>query len=586
MGLFRKLFGTSSASKAHPRLSWIGELNGLDDISAIELTTERLSEDFKKNVFHDAANIKALFSVDEKTHIIVERITIHFVNIENISAELEERITEAVYLYHRQLFITYLSLINNFEHEQLTLHLLLARAIHNATRMIKWRYYNYQSAPANVWLQLSELYLIAEKQSLLNAKIQAYPDLEPLSLSAAHIHAFMLGTLESLSLKCQQIELVSKMLIAWTSKLSIDSAYNEMLHLFYIDTTSNRPARRIRNFKPANTYRYWSFDSVNSKIELCMSLIEFNISPKQPLMQEIVRDKDAITMLEILHTEWSRIDYKRQRRTEDRASAATPATTAYGLKEIWDQIKQHEFIRSQQRGESLHGTDKSNQKSLEERLAMHTLPRIEPNVIYMDLSTDTSTIVDHSSKGLGLKVTKHAHEVSLDMLVGISSREQKYSTKVGVIRSIRPMTNHALHIGVQLLSNVAFCAEAKNLSMAESQLSFGSNLPNNQDGYFANTTFGDTSTYLDPNLGADPHHFLCLYLPKEQSISKQETLIIPKLQYNKNNIFKINLLGEDMLIRFTKSLEHHGNWVRVTFTTDINSKPAEESIKTTRPASA
>ena len=50
----------------------------------------------------------------------------------------------------------------------------------------------------------------------------------------------------------------------------------------------------------------------------------------------------------------------------------------------------------------------------------------------------------------------------------------------------------------------------------------------------------------------------------------QETLIIPKLQYNKNDLFKANLLGEDVLIRFTKSFENDANWVRVTFTTEIN----------------
>ncbi len=582
MSLIQKLFGSATIQKGQTSPIWVKDLDGLDDISAIELTTDRLSEDFKKNFFQNESNTKVLFSVDEKTHTFVERITFHYVKIENIGAELEERISSAVYLYHRQLFITYLSIIKNGAHEQSTLHLLLARAMHNATRMIKWRYYNYQSAPANVWSQLSELYLIAEKQSLLNAKIQPYQDSEPLSLSSAYIHACMLGTLESLSLKCQQIELVSKMLIAWTNKLSIDNAYNESLHLFYIDTTTNRPARRIRNFKPAPTYRYWSFDSVNSKIELCISLIEFNITPKQPLMQEIVRDKDAISMLEILHTEWSRVDYKRQRRSEDRSPTTMSASTAYGLKETCEQIKQHEIIRAQQRGESIHGADKSSNKSLEERLAMHSLSRIDSNVIYMDLSTDLSTVVDHSDKGLGLKVTKHAHEVSLDMLVGISSKEQKYSTKVGMIRSIRPMPNQALHIGIQLLSKVAFSAEAKNLSMAESELTFS----NSQNTPFANTTFGDTATYLDTNFGADPHSFMCLYLPKEQSISKQETLIIPKLQYNKNNIFKVNLLGEDMLIRFTKSLEHQGNWVRVTFTTDITSKPVVESIKTSRPASA
>lgn len=279
------------------------------------------------------------------------------------------------------------------------------------------------------------------------------------------------------------------------------------------------------------------------------------------MMQELIRNKDAATMFEVLHTEWSRVDYKRQRRAEDRSKTTLHVTTAYGFKDVCEQIRQFSNIRAQLRGESVQNGDNPNGKqSLEERLARHSMSRNEPNVIYMDLSAGLSTIVDQSSRGLGLNITKHAHEVSLDMLVGVSFKEQKYSTKIGIIRSIKPITNHELHIGVELFSNVSFCTEAKNMSMKDTRLSFKSGQFNSPDNYFANTDFGDTSTYSDPNFGADPHNFMCLYLPKEQSISKQETLIIPKLQYNKNDIFKVNLLGEDVLVRFTKSFDRHGNY--------------------------
>ncbi|MDO9366470.1 MAG: hypothetical protein Q7T58_09090 [Methylotenera sp.] len=570
MELLKKLFKRSSASTSPTSLAWINALKGMDDISAIEFSTQKLSEDFKKNIFQDKSNLTALFSVDENTHIIVERITTHFINIENINIELEERISNAVCLYHRQLFITYFALIEHFSQEHQTcLHVLLARAFRNATQMVKWRYYNYQSSPANVWLQLSELYKIAEQQSLLNAKIQSYADQEPISLSSAYIHACMLGTLESLSLKCQQIELVSQLLMAWTVKTNIDSVYDEKQHLFYVDTASNKPACRVRNFKPASTYRYWDFDSVNSKIELCMSLIEFNISPKQPLMKEFVNNKHAFSTFEILHAEWSRVDYKRQRRADDRSKTKVPVSVAYGYKEVCEQIQQYENIKSQ-RGEKAYQGD----KSLDERLAMHSLVKGEPNVIYMDLSTDHATMVDECKKGLGLNVSKHAGEVSLGMMVGISNKEQRYSTKIGIIRNIRPVANNELHIGVELFSNIAYCAEAENTQLNSPKSAFKVGRVNSTDNYFAQTTFGDMSGFINSSFGHDSTDFTCLYLPKEQSLSQQETLIIPKLQYNKNDIFKVNILGEDILIRFTKSYEHHGNWVRVTFTSDISSKSA------------
>lgn len=546
-------------------LAWVSELRGMDDISAIEFAAQEISEDFKKNVFQDELNLEALFSIDEKTHIIVERITAHFINIENISADLEVRISNAVYLYHRQLFLIYSALVQNFAHiHQRHLHIFLARAIRNATQMIKWRYYNYQSAPANVWLQISQLYLTAEQHALLNAKIQAYSDQEPISLSTAYIHACMLGTLQSVSLKCQQIELVSRMLLDWTAKISIDKTYDAEHHLFYVDTACNSPARRIRDIKPADSYRYWCFDSVNSKIELCMSLIEYNISPKQLQMREFINNRYALSTFEVLNAEWSRVDYKRQRRSEERSKNLVSINVIYGFKDICNQFKQFENIRAR-RGELPYQGD----KSLEERLAAHSLARNEPNVIYINTNSDNSKIVDQSNRGLGLHVTKQVHEVNLGMILGVSAREQKYNIKLGIVRSVRSLNNQQLHLGVELSSNLGFCVEIENISLAARLSGNGMQLDTKND-RFANTGFGDSNNFMSSGWGDEPGKFSGLYLPKEPSLATQETLIIPKLEYNKNDIFKANLLGEDVLIRFTKSLEHDANWVRVTFTTEIN----------------
>lgn len=566
MAFLQNLFKNTSTQKMKTSMDWMSQIKGMDDLSAIEFATAKLGDEFKTNAFNNPANLEALFTIDENTHIIVERITTHFIHIEHISVELEERVSNAVFFYHRQLFLIYFSLIDHFyDQYQKHIHVLLARAIRNATQMVKWRYYNYQSAPANVWLQISQLYLLAENISLLNAKIQPYADLEPISISNAYIQVCMLGSLEGLSLKCEQIELVCKMLSIWTSKTTVDKVFDQQQHLFYVDTTSNKPAKRIRTFKPASTYRYWDFDSVISKIELCMSLIEFNISPKQPFMKELVSHKDAFTTFEILNTEWSRVDYNRQRRSEDRNRAASSATTTFGFKEVCEQLKQVENIKMQ-RGERGY----LGEKSFEERLASHNINRNEPNIIYMDLSTDHSSIIDQSNRGLGLHVSRHPHEVSLGMLIGISTKELRNRTRLGIIKNIRPIAHGELHLGVELLSNIGFYSQAENMGLKTPKVAMSIGEPTVQDNYFANTVFADTSSFLDSSFGTDPSNFTCIFLPKEQSLSKQETLIIPKLQYNKNDIFKVQILGEEILVRFTKSFERHGNWVRVTFTTDIS----------------
>ena len=243
MEFFKKIFNHSPSSKGEIVFAWGKELDAMDDVSAIEHATQQLNADAKKDIFKDDQHIDALFAIDEKIHIIVDRITSHYINIDNLSVELEERIANAVFLYHRQLYLIYNTLIDNLAPFQpQSLIVMLARAINNATQMIKWRFYNYQSAPANVWLQLSKLYLVAEKQSILESYVRAYPDKEITTLSSAYMQACMLGSLESLSFQRKQIELVSKMLAYWTPKILIQSTYDESKHLFYIDTASDAAA--------------------------------------------------------------------------------------------------------------------------------------------------------------------------------------------------------------------------------------------------------------------------------------------------------------------------------------------------------
>lgn len=155
------------------------------------------------------------------------------------------------------------------------------------------------------------------------------------------------------------------------------------------------------------------------------------------------------------------------------------------------------------------------------------------------------------------------------MLIGISTKNSRNSTQLGIIKNIHQIAQGELQLGVELLSHFAFYSEAENISLRKPKVAISIGEHENADSYFANTVFANTSSFLDSSFGTDPSNFVCLYLPKEQSVSKQETLIIPKLQYNKNDIFKVMVLGEEILIRFTKSFERHGNWVRVTFTTDL-----------------
>lgn len=558
--MFKKIISFTSSLMQKKALPWAHEIDVMTDIAAIEHATKQLILDYNKALFDDHQHLEAFFALDEKTQVIVERITEDYVVTDHIDLDYAAHIVNTVFLYHRQIYNTYLKLIKNpAKVDQTVLLSMLLRATNSATEMIKWRYYQFQNAPANIWSQLAKLYTIAEEKFLQNEEMQLYlcPELTDqdanqeaakaskpvtLNMTYAYIRACMLGTLETLSFKPTQIKLVCNILDTWSAKLSIDREFDEKKHLFYVDLTQNSPAKRIRKFKPTHHQRYWSLDAINSKIELCLSLLEFNIAPKQAKIIEITQHKNALVTLSALRSEWFRLNASSQRRSAERQATTKQAIISYGFDSTCDQVKLEEDVLIKRRNAVMQANN-----SDENAQEIKPVNNIQPT--YVDLNVDAqSSIVDESNKGIGLKVRKQAGELSLGMLVGIVAVDKKQEHKLGVLRNIKPVAGNQFHLGVELLSRTAFSADAENIS---------SQYENTQEA----NEFSDSITHFSH----DFTRFTCLFLPKAFSNVKEDTLIIPRHQYKKNNQYNVNISGKNLSIKPTETLEQHENWVRVAY---------------------
>ncbi len=561
MQVLRKIMGFTAGLMAKKVLPWAHEIQAMPDLIAIEYATKRLTENLNSGIFDNHQYIEAFFSIDAETHALVERVSAEYLESDHIDLDYESYVAQVVYLYHRQIYNTHLKLIRNpAPAEPQVLLTMLLRATNSAIEMIKWRYYQFQSAPTNIWLQLAKLYSIAEENALLNESMPLYADLNDVNLNdastdadkstqklttmtAAYLQACMLGSLETLSFKPQQIALTCKIIDTWSANLTIDKEYDTLTHSFYIDLNQNKPAKRIRNYKPSETHRYWSLDVINSKIELGLSLLEFNIAPKQAKIIEITQQKYALITLSALRAEWSRVDASRQRRSVERTSTSKNANITFGFESTCNRIHQDESALKKIRTTKTANTEKSDTDT---SLAND---QDQSNVIYVDLDTSAlSTIVDESNKGVGLQVRKQANEVSIGMLVSIVDLGKNHGHKVGVIRNIKPIAGNQLHIGLELLSRAVFCIEAENIS---SQLE--------------NTTMANEFSDTAGNFSHDSTRFSCLYLPKAFSNSTEDTLIISRHQYNKKNLYSINISGKKISIKLNEVVAQHENWLRVTY---------------------
>ncbi|MGB4811859.1 MAG: hypothetical protein WBP13_05180 [Methylophilaceae bacterium] len=564
--MLKKIINFTSSLMSKKPLPWEHEINVMEDLVAIEHATKQLTLDFNKGLFDDQQYLAAFLSLDEKTHHIVGRVTEDFLATDHIDLDYRVHVANVVFLYHRQIYNTYLKFIKNAANsEQPTMLTMLLRATNSATEMIKWRYYQFQSAPTNIWVQLSKLYTIAEAKNLQNESMQLYSAVDDAkhqidsslniitNMTQAYIEACMLGTLETLNFKASQLQLVFNILNTWSPKLTIDKEYDPQNHLFYVDVTQNAPAKRIRKFKPSSHHRYWSLDVINSKIELCLSLLEFNIAAKQAKIIEITSQKHALITLSALRAEWSKLNASGQRRSTERLSTTKKAIITYGFDATCNRIQLDESsLKKTQKQKNVSDKEVSKQDttdSTKENPSESFTIDEEINLVYDDNSADSdSSIVDESNKGLGLLVRKHANELSLGMLVGVSVNGSSHEHKVGVVRNIKPSAGNQFHIGIELLSRSAFCADAENVT---SQVE--------------NTATANEFSDSVSSFNHDFTRFTCIFLPKAFSNTLEDTLIIPRHQYRRNNLYSVNILGKNQSIKPTETLEQHENWVRVAY---------------------
>lgn len=559
----------------------IYQLKELDQIASIEHACQRLALDLKEDLFNTDDYLGYFFVIDDKTRLIVEKLTESYLKIDIINHQYKSRMASAIFLHHRSMFSIYFKLIvalAPYKHPQLTK--LIGRAINNAAEVIKWRYFNFQGAPGNVWLQIAGLFDMAEKAGLSNEKMDFYPELEnsafiPNSIAANYIAINMLGSLDSLSFKAQQVDFLCKVLSSWTNELSIDKEYDEHKHLFSVDLEKNLPAKRIRNLKPKLTNRYWCMDSINIKIQVLMNCIETKRSSKQASMKLFANHLYAYQTLQMIRTEWSLSEYKRQRRAHPRIKTDKTATNVYGFEDIYYQIKQYEnsvvdvtkksFLDQDQMAED---ADDSASQAAEE-LKKYA----ESMTAFININHGFCNIVDESINGLCIHVEKKPHELSVGMMLGIAVKDNRFGTKIGIIRSIRSTENNTLRVGVEIISRNAFSISGYKINQSHEKMPaiITTESVDNDDQVIATVIRTNpkrksiNELISDSPFGNEQEYFNCLFLPKEFSFSKEQSLILPKNQYIREGQYQMMIAKDERLIEVQETIEQHENWIRVYF---------------------
>ena len=547
-----QLFGFANSKKPETQFAWMDNLAEMDDIAALKFSYQQLALIIAQMQTDESLDYRLvmdmLLILEDINFARLEKLSNQFVQVENLKPELEVNISDTCYNYCRQVYIAHLKVIeqvlnpNKYKLEGSLPIIIIARAIFAAMNMMKWRMLTQSNPPTKMWIQIYMLYRIASQQGLLNMPIELFKLSPSTTLSAYFVQVCMLGQLVQTNLSKQQVDIAYRVLTTWLTRAHISKVDTPEQYLFYIDLEKDAAAKRMRNFEANQQCRYWELNELEKQITIAITVTDRGEIPDSLKFAKVDNVSRLNSTLNIMLGEWTRNNYVRQRRKEERHATSKTAKVNAGVLSICSQVLQANQIKSGLRL-SRDG------RTFDERLRGHTVLTQSTGLGLNSGSLDTWIVTDESPHGLGTRVNKYANILARpDKLIGLMMDEDPSQIVIGIIRGVKPTTGNQLKVGIEILSRHPTWVQLRQLKAEEA--------------------FSDTVTQAQ-----DKHHaasvesgmFSGIYLPIESGLSSVSSVILPKINFRANTFYAINIAGSPKHAKLGEPIESRDDWVKVAF---------------------
>lgn len=547
--IFQNIIANVFSDLPRKHATWLEAIEAQDDLLALQSATRGLEAVIADDALTMSVRNRIIETATLKTRPILRKVNQQFVRFEYMDSSIESNMLSTVYGFHKMLYANYLSLLDDFtinpvSYDDNAIFQLLSETINQIFEMMKWRSYVHLGLSPKVWLQLHKIYSLANDNNLLDKKLRSNeaefesPQEKP-TLAAQIVQTYMLDSLQQANLNRQGIDIVCKILQHELLYVEIAQEFNPIKFLFYADLAKDAGAKRIRHFTPTDTCIYWHIDALEKEFSTVSS--NHNNTPVlnawcnllgiEPTQMKVVPET-----LSALLREWSRKEYRRQRRTEDRTKLTTTASVTYGIQNVCERVKAHEDKKL------LHGARVSaDGRSLDERLRSHAIFRSEETKLKDDRSNHHWVIVDESKRGLGAVASSEFNNwVGVGQLVGLVLADAQQSFVIAIIRSARPKANRQIQVGMEILSRHAKWVQLE-------------------------ITSTPINGAFDPAALVKSRTFAGLYLPIEAGISTESSLLLPKIEFIANAEYQISIAGMLESVVLGKAQDSKDDWVKVSY---------------------
>jgi len=522
---------------------WLDDLPAGDHLGLLDAVQKRLQDLSVQEVKPNQAMMRALMAIDHRSAPSVAALTLQYCRAPTLPVEVDERLWQCVVSHYRILASNYQRLLDAYvgqgDHglDAADLPHILLNLMDCQRNLVKWRYFRYQPMVEGGWLKLHGLYQLAESRGCALTSVSRYPDTPHATIMACYLETLMLGTLNHTNMQKVEIELLASWLGWWCSGITLSADYDAARHLFFVNLNEDRSGRRLRNTEPAADYRYWELDAVEQQIVgLKQSLTQPGQS-KLALLQG-VRQADALNLIEHLLGEWSRNDYQRQRRLDEREGVEKLAQLVNGILNVCQQVKNVAYARVRGREGHFEATPIGAD-------AISVSDDSEPGVASAGGGAEKWHIENESRYGLGAVVNAELNLwLKPGKLIALDDQFNHDMTPVGVVRSIKQLGGNQRYVGIELLSHTPAYVRMRSLAAARE--------------YFAADIF--TAATLTTQ---GPPPFPALYLPKDEERAIPSSLLMPVIEFVDGGYYELRTDRSAYQVRLGQVMEQKDDWVRV-----------------------
>lgn len=540
----RTIVQTSKAKMIDTR--WLETLPQGDYLAAQNIVVTHLEEFLAEDHPLDQAALDALMDIDERCRSNVVALTEQYVQAISLATEIDDRLWNSVHRYYTVLTKAYQRFLNRYmevhsslPHDlpQLVLNILDCRCC-----LLKWRYFRYQAMEEGGWLNLHQLYRLAEREGCETLPLWRHRNQGETTIEATYLRLLMLGTLSSSDMLKHEIEMVTGWLADWCGMLPMSEVYEVSRHLFYVNLDEDKGGRRTRKIQPADSFRYWDTDALVSKIARAHVEIQQGRMPAELTLARGTRLPDCQPLLEYLLTEWSRTGYQRQRRANGRKDVNKASHIVDGLEAVCQHIKNEAYARRKGRTVAKSAT------GAEQPFSNSAFLQLEGGSTFQDVATEKWTFVNESKYGFGAVVNADKNRwLRLGRLVSFYDGHDLQHSLIGVVRSIKHLPDDRRYVGIEVFSRRPVHVTLRNL-----------------DEKAHSRSHVEADIFLAATLthgGAIP--FPALYLPKDGERNMPSTLLVPALEYVAGGTFELRSDPYTYRVRLGRVIEQRDDWVCV-----------------------